>query len=53
MLPEELGIFYLHIIEYILGTRVISKIVEDTLSMARMLNRKGPRADLWLQGQFM
>lgn len=51
MLPKELEMFYLHKIEYIHGTWVINDAGKDTLVMSMLLNSKGPRANLWFQGQ--
>lgn len=49
----ELEIFYLNKAEYILGTWAINDAGKDTLGMAMLLSRKGPRANLWLQGQIL
>lgn len=49
----ELEIFYLNKAEYIPGTWAINDTGKDTLDMAMLLSRKGPRANLWLQGQIL
>lgn len=49
----ELEIFYLNKAEYIHGIWTINDAGKDTLDMAMLLNRKGPRASLWLQGQIL
>lgn len=49
----EPEILYLRKAEHILGIWKINDAGKDTLDMATLLNKKGPRANLWLPGQIL